>query len=141
MNLVEDERGKMMNWISLGNKFHTDRFFVDVDFINRASFHQKRMLFSDWSLIANAVWSIGKWNLCSKFGYERNDAANVDADGASYDLAFTAGSEFFYGGAGVEYFPLGNDRLRLHAVFFRNNRDKINNIDIGITWRARIFSR
>ena len=141
VNLVEDERCKMMNWISLGNKFHTDRFFVDVDFINRASFHQKRMLFSDWSLIANAVWSIGKWNLCSKFGYERNDAANVDADGASYDLAFTAGSEFFYGGAGVEYFPLGNDRLRLHAVFFRNNRDKINNIDIGITWRARIFSR
>ena len=52
-----------------------------------------------------------------------------------------AGNDYLYGGAGVEFFPLGNDLLRLHAVYFRDNHDRVNNFDIGITWRFNIYKR
>lgn len=137
VNLVEDEYHRQMNYIALGNKFFFGNLVVDVDYINRASFHQKNF-FSDWTVIGKAIWSIGKWNLCTKVGYERNDAANVDADGLSYDLVLPAGNDYLYYGAGVEYFPLGNEKLRLHAVYFRDNHDTVNNFDVGVTWRIRI---
>ena len=47
----------------------------------------------------------------------------------------------FAAGAGIEYVPLGNDILRLHAVYFRDNHDRVNNFDIGITWRFNIYKR
>ena len=130
-----------MNWIVLGNKFLLGDLVVDVDLINRAAFGQPRFFFTDWTAICKAIWTVGKWNLCTKFGYERNDAENVAADGISYDLVLPAGNDYLYGGAGVEYFPLGNDQLRLHAVYFRDNHDRVNNFDIGITWRFNIYKR
>ena len=84
---------------------------------------------------------MGKWNLCTKVGYERNATANVDADGVSYNLILPAGNDYFYGGAGLEFFPLGNDRLRLHLAYFRDNHDDLHNLDIGITWRFTIYKR
>ena len=141
INYVEDELGRKMNFIALGNKFHTDNFFVDVDFINRASFKQEHFFLTDWSLIVKAIWTVGKWNLCTKVGYETNKSSNVAPDGTSWDLVLPAGHNYLYGGAGVEYFPLGNDRLRLHAVFFRDNHDKVNNFDMGMTWRFNIYKR
>lgn len=141
VNLVEDELHRKMNYIALGNKFLMNNLMVDVDFINRAAFTQPRFFFTDWSLICKVILTLGKWNLCTKVGYERNDAANIDADGISYDLVLPAGNDYLYGGAGVEYFPLGNENLRLHAAYFRDNHDTLNNFDIGITWRFTIFKR
>jgi hypothetical protein len=88
-----------------------------------------------------AILTLGKWNLCTKVGYERNDAANVDEKGLSFDLTLPAGHNYLYYGAGLEYFPLGNENLRLHAAFFRDNHDTVNNFDLGITWRFKIYTR
>ena len=140
-NIVEDQYHRKMNYIALGNKFPLGDLVVDLDLMNRASFHQERFLLSDWTVIMKAIWTVGKWNLCTKVGYEENDAANVDANGISYDTALPAGHNYLYGGCGVEYFPLGNDNLRLHAVYFRDNHDHINNYDIGVTWRFLIYKR
>lgn len=140
-NFVEDELSRKMNWIALGNKFYFGDLVVDMDFINRAAFAQKHFFFTDWTAIMKAIWTIGKWNLCTKIGYERNDAENVDPDGVSYDLVLPAGNDYFYGGAGVEFFPLKNDNLRLHAAYFRDNHDKVDNFDIGLTWRFNIYKR
>jgi hypothetical protein len=52
-----------------------------------------------------------------------------------------AGHDYFYGGAGVEYFPLGNDKLRLHIAYFRDNHDDLHNLNMGITWRFTIYKR
>lgn len=151
-NLVEDELHRKMNWVVLGNKFFMGKLVVDVDFIDRFAFKQTNPL-TDWSFIVKAILTLGKWNLCTKVGYERNDAANVDPDWnhdwdslvpashiGSYDLVLPAGNDYLYYGAGVEYFPLNNDRLRLHAVYFRDNHDIVNNFDIGITWRFKVYS-
>jgi len=141
VNIVEDEYHRKMNYIALGNKFPLGDLVVDLDLMNRAAFGQRRFLFSDWTVIMKAIWSVGKWNLCTKVGYERNDAENVDKDGLSFNTALPAGNTYIYGGCGVEYFPLGDDNLRLHAVYFRDNHDKVNNYDIGLTWRFKIYQR
>ena len=140
-NYVEDQYHRKMNYIALGNRFQLGTLALDVDFINRAAFGQPRFFLSDWSLIGKAIWTIGKLNLCTKVGYERNDAANVDADGLSYDLTLPAGNNYLYGGLGIEYFPLGNERLRIHVAYFRDNHDAVNNFDIGLTWRFTIYKR
>ena len=140
-NYVEDELHRKMNWIVLGNKLFLGNLVVDVDYINRAAFGQPRFFFSDWTVIGKAILTLGKWNLCTKVGYEKNAAENVDPDGISYDLVLPAGNDYLYGGCGVEYFPLGNDLLRLHAVYFRDNHDRVNNFDIGITWRFNLYKR
>ena len=106
---------RKLNYLVLGNKFEFGALVVDLDLIDRASFQQKNFL-SDWSVILKAIHTLGKWNLCTKVGYERNDAANVDANGISYDLTLPDGNNYLYGGAGVEYFPLGNDKLRIHLA-------------------------
>ena len=137
-NLVGDELGRWMNYEVLGNKFNLGHLVVDLDLINRHSIHQKNWL-SDWSAIVKAIYSLGKWNLCTKIGYERNDAANVDPNGVSYDLTLPAGHNYFYGGVGVEYFPLGNEKLRLHMAYFRDNHDDLHNLDVGITWRFTLY--
>lgn len=137
-NLVEDELHRKMNWFALGNRFNLGKLVVDVDFINRAAFGQKNWL-SDWSIIGKAILTLGKWNLCTKVGYERNSAANIDADGISYDLVLPAGNNYLYGGAGVEFFPLGNEKLRLHVAYFRDNHDDLDNLNIGLTWRFTIY--
>ena len=139
-NIVEDQYHRKMNYIALGNKFPLGDLVLDLDLMNRASFKQKNF-FSDWTVIMKAIWTVGKWNLCTKVGYEQNDAANVDENGISFDTALPAGNQYLYGGCGVEYFPLGNDNLRLHAVYFRDNHDHVNNYDIGVTWRFLIYKR
>ncbi|MBQ9462532.1 MAG: hypothetical protein IJU68_02615 [Bacteroidales bacterium] len=140
-NLVEDELHRKMNWVALGNKFPLGKLVIDVDFIDRIGFGQKNPI-SDWTTIVKAILTLGKWNLCTKFGYERNDAANINPDdGISYDLVLPAGSKYLYYGAGVEFFPLGDERVRLHAVYFRDNHDRVNNFDIGLTWRFNVYSK
>ena len=141
INYVEDEYHRKLNYIALGNRFMLGNLALDVDFINRASFSQKQFFFSDWSLIGKAIWTIGKLNLCTKVGFERNDAANVDENGLSYDLTLPAGHNYLYGGLGIEYFPLGNDHVRIHVAYFRDNHDTVNNFDIGLTWRFNIYKR
>ena len=152
-NLVEDELHRKMNWVALGNRFELGALAVDIDFIDRFAFGQPSLL-SDWSAILKAILTLGKWNLCTKVGYERNDAANTDPHWnhawddrvpathvGSLDLVLPAGNNYFYYGAGVEFFPLGSERLRLHAVYFADNHDRINNYDIGITWRFAAYKR
>ena len=152
-NLVEDELHRKMNWVVFGNKYNLGPLAVDIDFIDRIGFGQQSF-FSDWSAILKAILTLGKWNLCTKVGYEMNDARNTDPnwnhawDGlvpashvGSMDLVLPAGNNYFYYGAGVEFFPLGTDRLRLHAVYFGDNHDRISNFDLGITWRFALYRR
>ena len=50
-------------------------------------------------------------------------------------------NDYFYGGAGVEYFPLGNDKVRIHLAYFGDNHDRIHNFDLGLTWRFTAYKR
>lgn len=141
VNMVQDQWHRWMNYIVLGNRFFIGPLALDVDFHNRAAFGQKQFFLSDYSIIGKAILTLGKWNLCTKVGYEANSVDNVAPDGRDYDVILAPGTKYFYAGAGVEYFPLGNENLRLHAVWFRDNTLNLDNIDLGITWRFSIYQR
>ncbi|MBQ9661165.1 MAG: hypothetical protein IJV37_07930 [Bacteroidales bacterium] len=141
VNFVQDEYHRTINYIALGNHMVWGGLAIDVDLMNRAGAGQKRF-FSDFTVISKIIWSVGKWNLCAKAGYESNALENVDDQGRALDLAVAPGTKNFYAGCGVEFFPLPNrDRLRLHAVYFRSSTIGVNNFDIGITWRLDIIAK
>ena len=140
-NMVQDMDGRFINYIALGNHFQWDNFLFDVDYMNRASFSQKRFFGTDFTVIVKTIWSLGNWNLCFKGGYERNEADNVDAQGRAFDEVIAPGTKYLYAGAGIEYFPMGRDNVRLHAVYYRDNFVSRDNFDLGITWRIDIIRR
>lgn len=138
-NFVEDPQRRMINYISLGNHMQWGGLLFDLDFMNRSGFTQKRVLLSDITVISKIIWSVGKWNICAKGGYETNDAGNVDRNGRPYDLVIAPGTEYIYYGCGLEWFPLGRDNVRLHAVYYRDNAANRHNFDLGLTWRVDII--
>ena len=141
VNFVEDEFHRTINYIALGNRFIFGPLAVDVEWMNRAGRGQDRF-FSDYTVISKIIWTVGKWNLCAKAGYEENAIENVDALGRALDLAVAPGTKNIYAGCGVEFFPLPDrDRLRLHAVYFKSSSIGIDNFDIGITWRLDVIKR
>jgi hypothetical protein len=141
VNFVEDMDKKMVNYIALGNHFIFGNVIFDIDIMNRAGFTQKRFLMSDYSLISKIIWSVGKWNICAKAGYETNALDNVAADGRAYDLVIAPGTEYLYAGCGLEWFPLGSDRLRFHGVYYWDNAEHRHNYRIGVTWRVDVIGK
>lgn len=141
VNFVEDMDKKMVNYVALGNHFIFGNVIFDIDVMNRSGLTQKRFLMSDYSIISKIIWSVGKWNICAKAGYEKNAWDNVDADGRAYDLVIAPGTEYLYGGCGVEWFPLDSDRLRFHAVYYWDNAERRHNYVLGVTWRVDVIGR
>lgn len=141
VNFVEDMDKKMVNYVALGNHFIFGNVIFDIDVMNRSGLTQKRFLMSDYSIISKIIWSVGKWNICAKAGYEKNAWDNVDADGRAYDLVIAPGTEYLYAGCGLEWFPLGSDRLRFHAVYYWDNAERRHNYVLGVTWRVDVIGR
>lgn len=140
-NMVQNYDKSMINYVALGNHLLFDNLAVDVDLFHRASFAQERFFFTDYSLISKIIYRVGNWNLCTKFGYEKNSADNKDADGNAFDTVIRPGMEYIYGGCGVEYFPLGSEDIRLHLAYFRDNFEDKHNLSLGIKWRFDIVSK
>ena len=139
VNLVEDEMNRFQQYAALGNRMFFGPVQFDLDLMTRETIG-KTKAFSDWSVICKIIWSVGDWNICTKFGREANSSANIAADGTSYDIAVPAGSDFSYAGAGLEYFPRIKGRpVRLHTVWYWNtDGNSRHNFDIGITWWMRL---
>lgn len=141
-NFVQDRDSRFVNYVSLGNHFTFGNILFDLDVMNRAGIGQRSsLILSDYTVISKFIWSVGKWNICWKAGYERNEPWNVDASGRPYDEVILPGTEYLYGGAGLEYFPMGDNNLRLHAVYYRDNSRSRNNFEFGVTWRLDIIKR
>ena len=141
VNFVEDTSYQMINYVALGNHFVFPDVIFDIDIMNRSGLDQRNWFLSDMSLISKIIWSVGKWNICAKAGYEKNDPGNLNAYGRAYDLVIAPGTEYIYAGCGLEWFPLDRDNLRLHGVYYWDNAVKRYNIELGITWRVDVIKR
>ena len=141
LNLVEDEYHRMINHIALGNQFKMGKFTLDLDYVNKASFSQNSFFFTDFTFISKLGLDLGKIRCEAKFGYEKNAAENIDSHGRSYDMLLDAGTEYVYGGGGLEYYPLGDRRLRFHLIYCRDNSDRRDHLSLGITWRFDVISK
>ncbi len=129
-NLWEHQPNKYVKSLNFGNRIIFGGFSCDLDYMVRAA-DIKGMFTDDFGLIAAPSYTFGDTvRILGKFGWERV------SNGLPYELAYSEalGSDFLFYGAGVEYFPLKNDTLRLNAVWAANNFGE-HYLDIGLMWR------
>lgn len=145
-NMMEYAKGRYINYLALGNKFTVDKWWLELDFMNRAAHHQT-FLFKDCSVMAELSFSPdSRWRIFGKYTYDVNHARN----GADYVVA--EGTELNMAGAGLEYFPLkkSNYRLRIHAAAFyswgkngntaNTMQDKTTFLTCGLTWDMNVLN-
>lgn len=140
-NYLDDSRGKHIAYLALGNHMTFGSLLLDVDLMSRRGIGQDGPPFSDGTIIGKLIWSIGEWNVCTKSGYEWNDADNVDSSGEAFDTVIAPGTEYFYTGCGLEWFPWGRDKVRLHAVFYRDSQTRCSTFSFGVTSRLGVYKR
>ncbi len=133
-NLWEYSPGEYMKALNLGNRFHFGNFTVDLEYLTRAASLEGLLSSDDLTLIAALSYEWNRGRAFAKFGRESSD---VDLP---YELSYENGLEYMFYGAGVEFFPLKDNRnLRLHAAWAANNLGE-NSLNIGLKWRIDITS-
>ena len=167
VNLMEYAPGKFINYLSFGNRFDVaDNLQIGVDYMNRATKGQT-FLFKDCSMTARVDYQpTPQVNLWAKASYDVNHAGvdtnpetstpltepnqkTAEQSKPRADLVLYEGTEITRVGAGLEYYPLKNKRVRLHAnysyCFGKNTnptgylQDKHSILDLGVTWRVNVI--
>lgn len=127
-----------MEYIALGNRFELSDFYLEFD------------------------WNAGKttkddftFSYCGKLNYNYRDKLNIFAKGG-YDESTSMihglpsmhsyAENFQYIGGGIEFFPLNNKDLRLHAVCYYEDSDEKGykdhvNIALGASWKVDVIKK
>lgn len=130
VNLWQYGKGQFVKALNLGNRFYFGDFSFDLEYMTRAT-DMKKFFDSDFTvLLAPAYeWSWGR--AFAKVGWEK-----AGEDNFGYDYT---GENLFYG-AGVEFFPLKENRdIRLHAQWSSNDYYTGGHLlNIGLTWKFDI---
>ena len=143
VNMVEWQKGHYISYIALGNELRFSRMVsLELDYMNRAASHQAFLL-RDCSVIGQLNYQpSSRLKLFAKASYD------VNRTDSPADQILQAGTELTRVGAGAEFFPLGDNRLRLHANYcysWGTNSsptavmlDKQQLVDVGVTWRLKL---
>ncbi len=132
-NLWEYEKGGYMKSLNLGNRFYLGNFTIDLEFMTRGA-GMEDLFNRDMTFILapSYEWEWGR--VFAKCGYE------TVAEGLPYELAYEDGIDYSFYGAGLEFFPLKENRdIRLHAAWTGNNQGG-SFLNIGLKWRFDITS-
>ena len=144
VNMMERTDGHYISYIALGNELRlSDRLRLELDLMNRAADHQTYFL-RDCSVIGELSYRpTAKWNIYAKASYD------VNRPHTAADQLVMAGTELTRVGGGLEFFPLGDGRVRLHANYcysFGTNAnpagtmlDRQSLVDVGLTWRVKVI--
>ena len=149
-NFMEYAPGKFAKMIAWGNTFHIGDLSLGVDCIMHSD---------DFSSATNTTinfmpsYEFEKVRIFGKLGWEQctgelpydlwgeylttEDMIAVNDETLTTLPAFLIpGNDYWYYGAGVEYYPV--ESVRLHAVWASNNYTKRHTINVGATWRFDI---
>lgn len=144
LNLMEYAPGKMINYISLGNRFYFgDKVKLEVDYMNRAN-ESKQFFGKNFTLVGNLIYQpIEQLELYGKGTWDLN---KTDSPA---DYVVTAGTDIKRVGAGIHYYPLKDRSVRIHGNYsysFGTNtqaapyvRNQLSMLNMGITWRVKIY--
>lgn len=134
INWIDDYYHHMMGYVALGNRIQMGSVVaLELDLMYRRALTQKKAQL-DGTVIAKMDFRINdKWRLFVKGSYDENDQ-NVDDEGIPYDMTLPAGSYYWVAGGGVEFFPLGNSDLRIHAVAWTESATKKVSASVGLTY-------
>ena len=138
VNLVEYQKGKFDAYFVLGNQFKFGDTTLELDFMNRGTTAKEFML-KNYSIMAELSQMVAqRVNLFAKVTY---DKAGADAK----PLFVHPNTDLTRIGGGVEYYPMGNRDVRLHAAYVYNTGkngnpggtalDKGSFLTVGITWK------
>ena len=149
-NFMEYAPGQFAKMIALGNTFHIGDLSLGLDCIMHSD---------DFSSATNTTinfmpsYEFEKVRIFGKLGWEQctgelpydlwgeyltaEDMIAVNDETLTTLPAFLIpGKDYWYYGAGVEYYPV--ESVRLHAVWASNNYTSRHTINIGATWRFNI---
>jgi len=149
INLIETNPGKFINWIILGHRFNLDKWVIEADVINRSSLageNSSEWFFKNMSLIGKIKYRpVENLVLSIKGSYDFNKCTPE----YDYDYLVCPGTSCGRLGFIGEYFPLKDDRLRLHFVLYRDwgtntctlggVTDKMIYVAAGATWRINFL--
>lgn len=155
VNMWEYARGKFVKALNLGNMFYAGDFSLMLDGMLRGA-RVKDML-RDVTVSIMPAYEFGdRFRLFGKCGWEKSDFlqpydflgeyAAVDDMIASNDAATSVlpdyllpGEGYLFYGAGLEYFPLKEDKsVRLHAAWASNNYTHRHSVIVGATWKFNV---
>jgi hypothetical protein len=150
--MLEYAPGSFVKMLALGNMFYIGDFSLMVDYIMRGD--KVKNMFDDVTLNIMPSVNLGESvRLFAKFGWERMGAelpydiwgeylsvedqiAASEENTAVLPAYIVPGEDYIFYGAGVEYFPLKeNKSIRLHAAWTSNNYTKRHALNIGLTWK------
>ncbi len=145
LNMIEYLPGKFINYLALGNRFALGRLTVFADFMNRSLVDRMSFL-RDFTVVGKLAYSFNdRLNVFGKASFDYND---LDEEG---DWCVMPGTSMGRVGCGVEYFPLPDKRVRLHASFCHSFGDNGNPLgalladqqiaSVGLTWRMSLLNR
>ena len=138
VNWMDDALHHHMAYVSLGNRFEAGPVALELDAMYRRSLIQKTAGF-DGTAVARLEVNIGqKWSFFAKGGWDYNDVINKDQLGNPFDMTVLPGTNYFFYGAGAEYYPLGSPDVRLHAAAWADNREKQLYAVAGLTFRLHL---
>lgn len=122
-------------WVTaaLGNRLEFGNFGVEADAMYRAGL-ARQYFPADYSAVLKLEYKFPAVTLFAKGSYDLNKDYPEDI--------VPVNSRFLTGGAGVEFFPLKNDDIRLHAVYWLNSDAALSNFghnfNFGVTYRLRV---
>ena len=131
VNMWQFEQDRYVKALNLGNRFYIGGLTLDLEYMTRAA-DMKSLFKDDFTFLAAPSYEFGdSFRVFAKFGWERV------AEGLPYELAYEdyVGSDYLFYGAGVEFFPLKEDKdVRMHAAWSSNNFGD-NYLNVGVTWK------
>lgn len=144
VNMVEYQPGKYLNYIALGNRLNLGDVTLTLDLMNRTA-EGHCFLGRDFSIMGEIDWMpCEKVNLWGKCTYDVNKSKTLS------DGSVPPGTELTHLGAGIEVFPLKDNRndLRLHLAGHYSLGDtpatyavqpKQLMLTAGLTWRMDLL--
>lgn len=140
VNMIEYERGKFVNYISLGNKLDFDHWSFYLDYMNRAASFNR--FFADFTLVGRLDVKLGKsFVVFAKGGHDQNNAELLGTEKPK-DMMVKPGYSYSFAGLGLEYRPANYRDLRVHAyMLYRTSRviEPTPADDyLGETWSANV---
>ncbi len=141
VNLFERERGRFVNYISIGNRIVFNHFSWYIDYMNRAAVYSK--YFSDFTVVSRMDIIFRDVNIFIKGGYDQNKSEDFGVENPK-EIMVTPGMQYYFYGLGLEYRPAKYKNVRLHGYIAnaqtilgpKGDKEVTNclSASIGLTW-------
>lgn len=139
LNRIEYMPSEYINYFTFGNRWDNGKFKIDFDFQQRIPDELSLSSLNNYTIVAELAYRPNQdWNLFAKAGYDENSTQS------SWNKLFVEpGTERFFYGAGVEYFPIKQKRnIRLHGFVMSDNTEPRNIfVNLGVKWEMDVYRK